>query len=774
MNGGWQTMTKKEKKRMLVIASVTVVMIVIVATLSLVYSHFVDKLLTDETESYLTEVSSATSMAVENSINRYFEVLRTYSITFSTRLFNINELHADPLFDKKNEDNSYLRAIIGAANDQNVFSAIAIMDIYGNALTEDHGWTDLSYRSYFKTAISGSECLSQKLTDYYIKGEEINVFAVPIYLEGEIVGVVVGKVNNAEFAQTLSTEIFDGESFGYMISQDGTVAVKTGNEKYMPKTGENLFTSAEISEEDVMMIRNVIADKDAKGVIPATISDQQYYIGYNAIDNGEWIVLTLISMNKAHELTGSILALTIMCVVALFAVVLALVIYILVYQIRTRRSIEQHMAEFEQLAYVDSITGANTWNKLLNELPNLLKDYSVNYAVVSVDIDKFRAVNDCLGHAAGNDILKRFSEILGRNMREHDSFAHINSDLFYCLVSYKEESDLITFIENVINDTDYQITEMKLTLSFGVYRIGNRNIAFRVMCDRADLARRIVKTKKESAYEIFDAEMLLHSREEQAIEDSMEHALEIGEFKVYLQPKYSMIDTKKIVGAEALCRWEQDGIIIQPSKFIPLFEKNRFVLKLDYYMFEEVCRLQKLWINKGFNPCVISVNMSRVHLQESNFTKRLYDISRRYNVPTSYFEIEITESAAFENLEVISHVFAELKDYGFHISIDDFGTGYSSLNMLKDLSVDVLKIDRAFLLGAEGNKRACEIISHVISLALALKMKTICEGVETEEQAKLLKDLGCDMAQGYLYARPMPVSDYERLLYSYDNKGETQ
>jgi len=155
-----------------------------------------------------------------------------------------------------------------------------------------------------------------------------------------------------------------------------------------------------------------------------------------------------------------------------------------------------------------------------------------------------------------------------------------------------------------------------------------------------------------------------------------------------------------------------------------------------------------------------------MNLQEPNFVRDLYEICTKYNVPTKYFEIEITESVAFENLETLTRVFNELKNYGFHISIDDFGTGYSSLNMLKNLPVDVLKIDRTFLAGSGKNERANNIIAHVISLALSLHMKTICEGIETIDQVDLLSKLGCDMAQGFYFARPMPIDDYEKLLYA--------
>ena len=183
-------------------------------------------------------------------------------------------------------------------------------------------------------------------------------------------------------------------------------------------------------------------------------------------------------------------------------------------------------------------------------------------------------------------------------------------------------------------------------------------------------------------------------------------------------------------------------------------------------MFREVCKLQKTWKNMGYTPKVISVNMSRLHFPDPHFVDTLKGICDEYGIDTKYFEIEVTESAAYENINILMDVFSKIKAAGFHVSIDDFGTGYSSLNMLKDLPVDVLKIDRSFLTeDADEEENASKIIACVVSLASSLDISTICEGIETKEQANLLSKLGCDMAQGFYFARPMPVKDFEKLVY---------
>lgn len=751
---------------------VAVFIVLTMTALTVFYSYCVGDLLERENKVYLEQISGATSHAVENNIRRYYDVLSSYALLFSSYCVKENVYHADSNFDMESEQNNELKNMLAIANTQEAFDDVAMMDRFGNALTANTNWTDLSYRNYFKKAMNGEKNISTAINNHYINGQQINVFAVPMYYDGVLVGVMTGKVFNSELGKDLQTDIFDGNAFCCLMSTDGTLALAIDDNTLGISSGKNFFDTEGLAEGDSALIKNAVAEKDAEGVLDLRINDERYFVGYNTIENGEWIVLTIVGAEETQKLTGTVFLVTTACVVGFLLVLSILVVHIIVTQFRSKREIKKHMLEFEQLAYVGPITKAGTWNKLAGSFPSMMKDFSVNYAVVSVDIDKFRAVNDLLGHNEGNIILRQFADIISRNMKEHDSFGRMNSDLFYCIVSYKEESDIIAFINNVITDVDYQITQMRLILSFGIYKIGNRNVAFRVMCDRADLARRDAKSHTESTYAVFDASMLSKIREEKMIEDSMELALESGEFKVYLQPKYSLGEKPEIIGAEALCRWQNDDAIILPSAFIPLFEKNRFVIKLDYYIFEEVCRQQKMWINKGLPLKIISVNMSRIHLQDPSFSKHLSDICRRYNVSAKYFEIEITESAAFENLEVIMKVFSELKSYGFHISIDDFGTGYSSLNMLKDLSVDVLKIDRAFLLGAEENERACEVIAHVISLAVALKMQTICEGVETQEQAVLLKNLGCNMVQGFLYAKPMPIQEYEKLLYERETKYE--
>lgn len=253
------------------------------------------------------------------------------------------------------------------------------------------------------------------------------------------------------------------------------------------------------------------------------------------------------------------------------------------------------------------------------------------------------------------------------------------------------------------------------------------------------------------------------------IEAEMYGALENREFHVYLQPKVNMVTTK-ICGAEALVRWIHpvDGMR-SPALFIPVFEQNGFVSKLDMYMFEEVCRIKSDWAKQGavYADLEISVNMSRMHLHEEEFCKTIADIADRYGVPRNQLEIEITESVFEEDSDVLIDNVNRIKEQGFLVSIDDFGSGFSALNLLKDLYVDTIKIDRGFIQGSGETARGKGIIRNVIALCMDLKVDVVTEGIESKEQAEFIMQCGCMIAQGFYYSRPLPLTEFEEFATKY-------
>ena len=295
------------------------------------------------------------------------------------------------------------------------------------------------------------------------------------------------------------------------------------------------------------------------------------------------------------------------------------------------------------------------------------------------------------------------------------------------------------------------------------------NLPLTQQLDRANVALKNVKDTNDSrlfAFQFYSDLDRLKLMREKDMENRMQDALNAGEFVVYLQPKLSLKDDT-ISGAEALVRWQDpERGLIPPDEFIPFFEKNRFIVEVDLYVFDQVCSLLRRWLDEGITPVPISVNMSRAHLAKTDFLDAYEAIRKAYGVPPELLEIELTETLVFTNPEALFQVIDQIHRRGYRCSMDDFGSGYSSLNLLKDLRMDTLKLDRAFFTSQNAdNPRERDVVTSVIDLAEKLSMSTVAEGVETPAQTAFLKEARCDMVQGYVFSRPVPIPDFEALAF---------
>ena len=241
-------------------------------------------------------------------------------------------------------------------------------------------------------------------------------------------------------------------------------------------------------------------------------------------------------------------------------------------------------------------------------------------------------------------------------------------------------------------------------------------------------------------------------------------AIRNSEFKVYFQPKVS-VSKDEIVGAEALVRWvKPDGTVVTPDSFIPFLEKNGYIVQIDFFVYEEVCRYLRRRLDNGESVVPVSVNVSRIHMLSNDFSSDIVEIVRRYGIDPSLIELELTESVFIANEDEAIKTLSALREKGFRVSIDDFGSGYSSLSLLKRMPVDVLKIDKGFFSGDHIEDKDGIVLSSVIDMADKMNIDIICEGIETEEQVDFLKHSNCDTAQGFFYAKPIPLADFEDML----------
>ena len=346
---------------------------------------------------------------------------------------------------------------------------------------------------------------------------------------------------------------------------------------------------------------------------------------------------------------------------------------------------------------------------------------------------------------------------------ENCVFGRIDGDVFGICFP-KDEKKLNGFILYIKQELKKYKAAYYLETAMGIYDILDNNLDVRNIIARATLAAKQCKGQYMIHEARYTEELRAKIIREQNIINEMEHALETGEFVVYFQPKYEL-DHCRPSGAEALVRWKKaDGTIVSPGDFIPVFESNGFIIRLDYYVWDQVCRFIKNNLAHRGDSEVISVNVSRVNLYNPDFLESLVNLVEKYKIPPKYLNLELTESAFSDDARMIQNAVDYLHKAGFTILMDDFGSGYSSLNVLKDIDIDVLKIDMRFLSKGPSEERGEKILEAVIKMAKSLDMLVIAEGVEEEKQVKMLKRLGCDYIQGYYFAKPMPKKDYVKLL----------
>ena len=395
-------------------------------------------------------------------------------------------------------------------------------------------------------------------------------------------------------------------------------------------------------------------------------------------------------------------------------------------------------------------------------------------AFIQFDVERFKLINEKYGVEAGDELLEFLYGTLGLICSEEQPFARLNADVFMVVTTFSSDSDLLDFIHRIESMlTGFQ--NMEYRLIFGVAIVEDRSLHIRRHGDNAALARQSIKGNALNNIGFFNGRMKNELHKKQSIEDDMMNALLDGQFVMYLQPKFS-ISSGEAIGYEALVRWQSpERGMIYPNGFIPLFEENGFITKLDAYVWECACMVLRDWIDRHFTPLPISVNVSRANLDDESFLDVLDGLIEKYRLPKHLLELEITES--IEN-DATLRMTEKIKEHGFVLLMDDFGSGYSSLNTLQDTRFDVLKLDREFFSTHMSNDRGKKIIMHTISMSKDVGLGLIAEGVETADQAQFLENCGCDTAQGYLYAKPMPVQEAEKYLKNTlqsktDNEGVT-
>ena len=621
---------------------------------------------------------------------------------------------------------------------------------------------DASFISTHKLSVT-EPILDTKLVFIYSQGNEIAPGELELALTTDLIGIEqqIRENYNAKSIWYYNTQ---GQCLDAIIKGDVNVAVLnaySAENALKPYKYESLaITNMVHNNIPIRLAALKAAPKEMVSVINKSISS----LNREQIDNA--IHKNTIGMPYTPSVSDTLRY------YSPFIITLIIIVFYCVLFLMSRSK-----NKLNKIAFLDELTGEMNLSKFKIEAQRLIHNGKHEHAVVIVDIDNFKMVNDIYGYSFGDKVLVFVAKALRSSLRSDVLVARGTADKFYCFTRFDGEeiswgrfATLSKRIEEMEIDGE---RNCKITVSVGICVVRAEDVNIVSVIDRANIASKKHKALHSSSYVFYNQSMYDKISYVKEIEDGMKDGIKNHEFQVYLQPKIELCSAS-VTGAEALVRWQHPlKGFMPPNDFIPIFENNGFVVNIDYYVFEEVCKLITRWISDEQECLVISVNLSRRHLENEDTPRLLNEIAVKHNTPTKYIEIELTESAFVDcDVEVIREFLDEFHRYGFTVSVDDFGAGYSSLSLLKDLPVDVLKIDKAFFDNNE-NLRAEVILESIIDLSHKMKIKTVSEGVENESQIALLQGLGCDLVQGFYFARPMPIKQMEEYVQRVNNIKKT-
>lgn len=731
---------KQSLQRMVILAVST---LVVLAGGAVFYVKQMERTVKDGIVTSLQEVGVQTGNTVKTKMNASLDNLVSIATLLETQ---------------QKQDLVSLADVLLQIADKNNFLRIGIADAQGNVTTTDHVTFNVADRAYFKGSLQGKNMISEMCYDK-LSNETIQVYSVPLSLQDGRPYVLFATVRASDQADELLVPSFDGMGFSTIVDANGAVVLNSSSQ-YADHDLENIN---DLMFDDHSNFTNMKSGD--QGVITfANEQGEKRYFAYTSLEIQNWFICTVVPYSiVSSKLTGFIhIAMITWAVVALCFTLLIVWMYF------TKL---RHAKTMEDLVYHDALVNHSNFNQFRLDANKLfIEKRHTDYALIDFDISDFKMLNELYGYEKCDEILRKI--MIGLEaLRNPDEFcSRINADHFVAM--WKERDKKVirqrihTLVDTVNASLEEDIRNANIAVHFGVYLLDKADHDISKCHDRAVYAKKQIKKIDQTNVSYFSSAMYERIVEDKKLENRMETALENHEFKVYLQPKVQVEDNR-VCEAEALVRWEEPSRgLLSPGVFIPLFEKNGFLEKLDMYMIDEVCQLLKKWQKSGHSNIRVSVNVSRSYIFKEDFVKRLYAlVVLRHHVDPSFLEIEITESVIFDRIAELQKIIADLKKIGFHISMDDFGSGYSSLNMLKEIPIDTIKLDQAFFQGKEENKkRAHTIIKGVIQLGKLLDIKIVAEGIETKEEVDFLRENKCDLIQGFYFYKPLPVTEFEKLL----------
>lgn len=428
--------------------------------------------------------------------------------------------------------------------------------------------------------------------------------------------------------------------------------------------------------------------------------------------------------------------------------------------------------EISEMATIDALTGLanrHAYNHNIDRALKHAKRYDSNFSIMFIDLDRFKIINDSLGHHIGDLILRHVAKRLLSCIRESDTVVRMGGDEFTILMEESRNiNDIASVSKKILEELSLPFEceghEILLTASIGISIFPSDGTDQVSLSKHADTAMYQAKDLGRNNFQFYHPTMSVKALEHMAFESRLRKALDQREFVLHYQPQLD-IETGKIIGMEALVRWQSPEFgLVMPADFIPLAEETGLIIPIGEWVLHSACMQNKVWQNAGLKRIKVAVNVSGRQLQNANFISNIDSALKLSCLSPEYLDLELTESSVMHKGKYFTDMLNEFKDRGIYLSIDDFGTGYSSLSNLKRFIIDKLKIDQCFITDIGHNPDASIIITAIIAMAQSMNLKVIAEGVETVEQLSFLRSKGCDQIQGYIASRPLPPREMEQLL----------
>ncbi len=575
-------------------------------------------------------------------------------------------------------------------------------------------------------------------------------------------GIILSQIFAKKYIQILNYNTYGGKGKSFVINSNGDYVIAPKNSTHQNFFSENI-KYVKITKQEILS--GIKSKKN--GSFLFLKNNEKYIASYSLIDMTNNYVLTTAPLSVITlQINKMLFGITVIVLI-----IALLLISLLYFSTNLFKSHEELI--FEE-GFSDKLTGAGNGNKFLLEAREILKNNKSNYALIALNIAGFRAINELYGRKRSDEILKDVYLIIKKNLSEGSIIARNYASEFSLLYKFDKTDDIKEkFIDKVTIDLEnYSNKDIKekfsddeapkttkIKLKYGIY-IPDSVYDVNKMYEKAYLAKEELSNNVLENYKFYDEQIRLKLLNEKTIEAQAPNALKENQFKMFLQPKFNIL-TNELSGAEALVRWiHPEKGMIPPINFIPIFEKNGFILELDRFMWNKAAEFIGSLKKKGIKPFPISVNVSRINMNNDCFISELVDIINKNDIEAKYLELEVTESACFDNEKRFREILNKLKELNFNISMDDFGTGYSSLNMLRHLPVDIIKLDMGFIKDSITDNNTRIILESITQMINRLNMKTVAEGIETQEQLNFLKQIQCSYGQGYLFSKPVDVETF--------------